>query len=55
MKIKINILLIAALLIVAAGCKKSFSELSLNENKPTNVQASLLLNGMLNDMYGALF
>src|SRR5690349_8357148 len=53
MKTGIKILLIPALLLAAAGCKKSFKELSQNENKPTSVQASLLLNGVLNDMYEA--
>lgn len=53
MNIKIKIWMIPVLLIVAAGCKKSFNDLSLNENKPTSVQASLLLNGVLNDLYEA--
>jgi hypothetical protein len=33
------------------GCKKTFDDLYQNENKPTSVPASLLLNGVLNDMY----
>jgi len=49
----IKLLMIPALLLLVAGCKKSFSDLSKNENKPTSVQASLLLNGVLNDMYEA--
>lgn len=40
----------AGLLILAAGCKKSFNDLNINENKPASVPASLLFNGILNDM-----
>src|SRR4051812_42262097 len=40
-----------ATLYIAPGCKKSFEDLNVNENKPTHVPASLLLNGVLNDMY----
>ncbi len=36
-----------------ASCTKSFSDLNKNENKPTAVPASLLFNGILNDMYDA--
>ncbi len=53
MKKGINLLIIPVLLLLASGCKKSFSELSKNENKPLSVQASLLFNGILNDMYEA--
>ncbi|HEY8970220.1 MAG TPA: SusD/RagB family nutrient-binding outer membrane lipoprotein [Puia sp.] len=44
-----------AALIVAGGssCKKTFSDLYQNDNKPTKVPPSLLLNGVLNDMYDA--
>src|SRR5690349_1777380 len=41
------------LVILVAGCKKSFEEMNVNENKPTSVPASLLFNGILNDMYEA--
>jgi hypothetical protein len=41
------------LMILAAGCKKSFEDLNVNENKPTSVPAALLFNGILNDMYEA--
>lgn len=41
------------IIVVAGGCKKSFDSLNLNENKPLSVPASLLLNGILNDMYDA--
>ncbi len=37
--------------IISAGCKKSFDSLSVNENKPTNVPSSLLLNGVENDIF----
>ena len=33
------------------SCKKSFSDLNINNNKPISVQPSLLLNGILNDLY----
>ncbi|MEO6720138.1 MAG: SusD/RagB family nutrient-binding outer membrane lipoprotein [Ferruginibacter sp.] len=36
---------------VLPGCKKSFEDLNNNENKPKHVQASLLFNGVLNDLY----
>ncbi|MES1222090.1 MAG: SusD/RagB family nutrient-binding outer membrane lipoprotein, partial [Bacteroidota bacterium] len=38
---------------IFAGCKKSYSDLNINENKPTSVPASLLFNGVLNTMYDA--
>src|SRR4029077_10002399 len=38
---------------LATGCKKSFQDMNVNENKPTKVPASLLFNGILNDMYDA--
>ena len=41
MQQRIKLLMIPALLLLVAGCKKSFSDLSKNENKPTSVQASL--------------
>lgn len=49
-----KILALPALAItVMAGCKKSFDSLNQNPNKPTNVPASLLFNGVANDMYDA--
>jgi len=35
------------------GCKKSFSDLNANPNKPVSVQASLLFNSVLNSMLDA--
>lgn len=43
----------ALALTVMAGCKKSFDSLNQNPNKPTNVPASLLFNGVANAMYDA--
>ncbi|MBL7697535.1 MAG: SusD/RagB family nutrient-binding outer membrane lipoprotein [Chitinophagaceae bacterium] len=37
--------------VLTAGCRKEFNSLNTNENKPTSVPASLLFNGLLNDMY----
>jgi hypothetical protein len=37
----------------ATGCKKTFDEMNTNENKPSSVPASLLLNGILFNMYDA--
>ncbi|HWB26533.1 MAG TPA: SusD/RagB family nutrient-binding outer membrane lipoprotein [Chitinophagaceae bacterium] len=49
-----KILLLPVLaVVVMAGCKKSFDSLNQNPNKPVSVPASLLLNGILNDMYDA--
>lgn len=39
--------------LVVSGCKKSFDDLYQNPNKPTSVPPSLILNGVLNDMYDA--
>ncbi len=36
-----------------SGCKKSFDDLSTNENQPTSVPPSLLFNKILYDMYDA--
>jgi len=35
---------------LAAGCSKQFEDFTVNTNKPTSVPASLLFNGILNDM-----
>jgi hypothetical protein len=37
-------------MVVSAGCKKSFSDLYTNGNKPTSVPPSLLFTGILNSM-----
>ncbi|MEP6948175.1 MAG: SusD/RagB family nutrient-binding outer membrane lipoprotein [Ginsengibacter sp.] len=37
--------------ILLSSCTKSFNDLNKNPNKPTDVPASLLFNGILNDMY----
>jgi len=49
---KINILLAAVLIITAStSCKKSYSDLNLNSNKPISVPPSLLFTGVLVDMH----
>lgn len=50
-----RLLLLAALGLTAmtTGCKKSFDSLNSNPNVPVTVQPSLLLNGILYDMYDA--
>ncbi|TWR29604.1 SusD/RagB family nutrient-binding outer membrane lipoprotein [Mucilaginibacter pallidiroseus] len=40
----------AALLLSVTGCKKSFDELTQNQNVPNSVPASLLFNGVLNSI-----
>lgn len=52
-KINIAVLLLLLSVVVISSCKKSFSDLGENTNKPTAVPASLLLRGVLNDMYEA--
>jgi hypothetical protein len=47
--LSINLLAVFMILTVT-GCKKSFQELTVNENVPTAVPASLLLNGVLNNI-----
>ena len=49
-KISYIYLLALAMMVCAAGCKKSFQELTLNNNKPNSVSAALLLNGVLNNL-----
>lgn len=47
-----NLVLLSILTVfILSGCKKSFDDLYQNANKPVSVPASLLLNGVLNDMY----
>ncbi|WP_324670547.1 SusD/RagB family nutrient-binding outer membrane lipoprotein [Hymenobacter sp. GOD-10R] len=41
------------LALATTGCNKDFEELTINENKPNSVPASLLLNGILNDAFEA--
>src|SRR5215471_13601417 len=54
MKKLINtIILFSIAVLVSIGCKKSFSDLYPNENKPTSVPASLLFNGIVNQLYDA--
>ncbi|MBS1502995.1 MAG: SusD/RagB family nutrient-binding outer membrane lipoprotein [Bacteroidetes bacterium] len=43
-------LLPALLVLSVSSCKKSFEDLTQNNNVPTSVPASLLLNGVLNNM-----
>ncbi|MET1055026.1 MAG: SusD/RagB family nutrient-binding outer membrane lipoprotein [Pedobacter sp.] len=47
--IKIYVLPLVILL-AATSCKKSFEDLTINNNKPSSVPASLLFNGVLNSM-----
>lgn len=50
MKRSINIFFVLLILFAVSSCKKSFEDYSVNNNKPTTVPASLLFNGILNDM-----
>lgn len=51
MKRSINILSAVLILsVTVSSCKKKFEDYSVNTNKPTSVPASLLFNGILNDM-----
>lgn len=51
MKKIVNIYLLPLMLIILAmGCKKSFEDLTENTNKPNAVSASLLFNGVLNNL-----
>lgn len=46
-----NKLLVPVIIVmVITGCKKNYSDLSQNTNKPTSVPPSLLLNGIANSM-----
>lgn len=44
-------LLPVCFLLALPSCRKSFEDLSSNQNKPSSVPPSLLLTGVLNDMY----
>ena len=43
-------LLPTLMLLTVSSCKRSFEDLTLNKNVPQSVPASLLMNGVLNDM-----
>ena len=45
--------LLVLLALAASSCNKDFEELTVNENKPTNVLPSLLFNGVLNNAFEA--
>jgi hypothetical protein len=49
-KIFKNVLLPVALLLSVSGCKKSFDELTINNNVPLSVPANLLFNGVENSI-----
>jgi len=49
-KIFINYLLPVFMVLAVTGCKKSFEDLTKNNNVPSTVPASLLFNGILNKM-----
>ncbi|SFS91414.1 SusD/RagB family nutrient-binding outer membrane lipoprotein [Mucilaginibacter polytrichastri] len=49
-KIFKNYMPLLALLLLVSSCKKSFEELTQNNNKPNNVPASLLFNGVANSL-----
>lgn len=53
MKLTLYIPLFFATVLAATACKKSFNDMNKNENKPATVQASLLLNSILYNMYEA--
>jgi hypothetical protein len=53
MKCKLYIPLLLVTVLAATACKKSFNDMNRNVNKPISVQASLLLNGILYNMYEA--
>ncbi len=50
---KILILSFTALGLALSGCEKRFDELEQDPNRPTSAPASLVFNGVLNDMYSA--
>jgi hypothetical protein len=43
------------IVLVITGCQKKYSDLYVNTNKPTSVPPSLILTGVLNDMYDRPF
>jgi hypothetical protein len=50
-KIKIYPVLLLLAMLALASCKKTFDELGADNNRPTSVPPSLILNGVLNDLY----
>ncbi|MFD2936649.1 SusD/RagB family nutrient-binding outer membrane lipoprotein [Spirosoma flavum] len=48
---KLFILSLTALGLTLSGCEKPFDELEQDPNRPTSAPASLVFNGVLNDMY----
>src|ERR1035437_1483467 len=48
--IKYPVLFLLAMLTLAS-CQKTFDELGADNNRPTTVPPSLILNGVLNDLY----
>lgn len=53
--IQLQLLLVGLLLLTLNGCQKSFNDLKQNDNLPSSVPPSLLLNGVLYKMYVAPF
>lgn len=51
MKRYTQLLLVALTLLTLAGCEKPFDQLEQDPNRPTSAPASLVFNGVLNDMY----
>ena len=52
MKLKYSLLIMPLIgCLLLSGCKKGFEDLSKNPNKPTSVPPSLILTGILNDIY----
>ena len=50
---KLFILSVTVLGLTLTGCEKSFDELEKDPNRPTSVPASLIIQGIENDMYSA--
>ncbi|GAB3570205.1 SusD/RagB family nutrient-binding outer membrane lipoprotein [Spirosoma luteolum] len=46
-------LLVLGSALLTTGCEQSFDELEKDPNRPTSAPASLVFNGVLNDMYSA--
>jgi hypothetical protein len=54
-RINIYMLLLITLMVSATSCKKSFDEVGEDTNRPSSVPPSLVLNGVLNNLYDAPF
>ena len=52
MKISKLYILVAAALFTFTSCERPFDELEKDPNRPTSAPASLVLGGILNDVYG---